>query len=166
MAYPVDPVEVVDLLLLVKAVLAILGVLLFVYYKMHYEQAKKHMQVHLFYAKWRAARHLTAMGAAVAGFAIGFSVELFGVLYGAQHGFSANHARFYSSLFEAGSLLAMLYVFFELSLEDVPHFQHMAEASRHRAHHNHGGQAAKNEPQFRHAEGQRRRKAGKRKKRK
>jgi len=139
MAYPVDPIEVIGLLLLIKALLALLAVMLFVYYKMHWEQAKKHMQIHLFYAKWRSTRHLVAMGAAVAGFAIGFSVELFGVLYGSQYNFSPNHARFYSSLFEVGSLFAMLYVFFELALEDVPHFQHITEAAHH--HHNHKPEA-------------------------
>jgi len=135
MAYPVDPIEVIGLLLLVKAVLAFLAVMLFIYYKMHWEQAKKHMPIHFFYTKWRSVRHLVAMGAAVAGFAIGFSVELFGMLYGAQYNFSPNHARFYSSLFEVGSLFAMLYIFFELALEDVPHFQHITETARH--HHNH-----------------------------
>ncbi|MCX8198308.1 MAG: hypothetical protein N3F07_03925 [Candidatus Micrarchaeota archaeon] len=137
MAYPLSPLEIVDSLLLIKAVLALLGTLLFIYYKMHYEQAKKHMQVHLFYAKWKVARHMTAMGAAVAGFSAGFLIELFGVLYGQQLGLSDRAARFYSSLFEIASLFAMLYVFFELSLEDVPHFQHLSESARHKHAHRH-----------------------------
>ncbi|MEM4633868.1 MAG: hypothetical protein QW275_01815 [Candidatus Anstonellaceae archaeon] len=152
MAYPISPIEVVDLLLLIKAVLAVLATILFIYYKMHYEQAKKHMQIHHFYAKWRVARHLTAMGAAVAGFSIGFAIELFGVLYGEQFGLSATRARFYSSLFEIGALFAMLYVFFELSLEDIPHFQHLAEHSSH-THHKHHQSVQK------HQQKKRRRKA-------
>ena len=32
-------------------------------------------------------------------------------------------------MFEAGSLFSMLYVFFSLALEDVPHFQRISDAS-------------------------------------
>jgi len=125
-----DPLETGDIvapMLLVKAVLAILAVLLFVYYKFYWEKAKRHLPVHFFYAKWRAVRHAVALGAAAMGFAIGFSLELFGE----QLGFSQNKARFFSNIFEIGSLFAMLFVFFELALEDVPHFQHLAEGKRH-----------------------------------
>jgi hypothetical protein len=117
-------------MLLVKAVLAILAALLFVYYKLNWERAKRHLPVHFFYAKWRAVRHAVALGAAAVGFAIGFSIELFGE----QLGFSAGKARFFSSLFEIGSLFAMLFVFFELCMEDVPHFQRLSQAARHHAH--------------------------------
>lgn len=117
----------ISAMLLVKAVLALLAVLLFVYYKFYWERAKRHLPIHFFYAKWRAVRHAVALGAAAAGFAIGFSLELFG----SSLGFSANKARFFSSIFEIGSLFAMLFVFFELTLEDVPHFQHLADAARH-----------------------------------
>lgn len=125
---PLEAGDVVAPMLLVKAVLAILAVLLFVYYKFYWEKAKRHLPVHFFYAKWRAVRHAVALGAAALGFAIGFSLELFGV----QLGFSPNKARFFSNIFEIGSLFAMLFVFFELALEDVPHFQHLAEG-KHRA---------------------------------
>lgn len=128
MAAELDSTEVVSALILVKAVIAILATLLFVYYKFYWEKAKRHLPVHFFYAKWRAVRHASALGAAAAGFAIGFSLELFGE----QLGFSPNKARFFSSIFEAGSLFAMLYVIFELALEDVPHFQHMAQPLHHR----------------------------------
>ncbi len=140
MAYPIDTGEVISSLLLVKAVLAVLAVLIFVYYKINWERAKKHLQVHFFFTRWRTARHAAFLGAASFGFALGFAIELLGP----QLGFSPNHARFYSSVFEIGSLLAMLYVFFTLALEDVPHFQHVAEAARHHAHHqpNHEEQAA------------------------
>ena len=124
----VESGDVISALLLVKAVLAVLSVLLFVYYKFYWEKAKRHLPIHFFYAKWRAVRHAVALGAAAAGFAIGFSLELFG----SQLGFSPNKASLFSSIFEIGSLFAMLFVFFELTLEDVPHFQHMADAAMHR----------------------------------
>ena len=120
-----DSGEAASALLLVKAVLAILATLLFIYYKFYWEKAKRHLPIHFFYTKWRAVRHAVALGAAAAGFAIGFSLELFGV----QLGFSAAKARFFSNIFEIGSLFAMLFVFFELALEDVPHFQHISEAA-------------------------------------
>ncbi len=125
MAIELDSGEAASALLLVKAVLAILATLLFVYYKFYWERAKRHLPIHFFYTKWRAVRHAAALGAAAAGFAIGFSLELFGV----QLGFSPAKARFFSNLFEIGSLFAMLFVFFELALEDVPHFQHISEAA-------------------------------------
>ena len=134
----VESGDVISAMLLVKAVLAMLAVLLFVYYKFYWEKAKRHLPIHFFYAKWRAVRHAVALGAAAAGFAIGFSLELFG----AQLGFSPNRARFFSSIFEIGSLFAMLFVFFELTLEDVPHFQHLAEAARHHHPQREGAQAA------------------------
>ena len=134
----VESGDVISALLLVKAVLAVLAVLLFVYYKFYWEKAKRHLPIHFFYAKWRAVRHAVALGAAAAGFALGFSLELFG----SSLGFSANKARFFSSIFEIGSLFAMLFVFFELTLDDVPHFQHMAEAARHRHPQNGEAQAA------------------------
>ena len=118
-------------LLLVKAVLAILAVLIFAYYKINWDRAKKHLPVHFFYAKWRSAKHAVLLGLASLGFAIGFSVELIGV----QYGLSANFARFLSSLFEIYSLLGLLYVFFTLAMEDVPSFQHMAESAMDRAQH-------------------------------
>ena len=131
MAASLESGEVISSLLLVKAVLAVLAVLIFAYYKFYWEKAKHHLQVHFFYAKWRAVRHAVALGVAAVGFAIGFTVELFGT----QLGLSANMARFVSSVFEIGSLFSMLFVFFNLALEDVPHFQHIAEAARH--HHRH-----------------------------
>ena len=131
MAYSVDTGEVISALLLVKAVLAVLAVLIYLYYKMNWERAKKHLQVHFFFTRWRTARHAAFLGAASFGFALGFAIELLGP----QLGFSPNHARFFSGVFETGSLFAMLYVFFTLAMEDVPHFQHVAEAARHHAHH-------------------------------
>ena len=125
MAIELESSEVISSLLLVKAVIAVLATLLFVYYKFYWEKAKRHLPIHYFYAKWRAVRHAVALGAASAGFAIGFTLELFGE----QFGFSANKARFFSSIFEIGSLFAMLFVFFELALEDVPHFQRISDSS-------------------------------------
>ena len=125
MAIGVESADINSALLLVKVVLALLAALLFVYYKFYWEKAKRHLPIHFFYAKWRAVRHAVALGAAAVGFAIGFSLELFGL----QLGFSPDKARFFSSIFEIGSLFAMLFVFFELALEDVPHFQHISEAA-------------------------------------
>ncbi len=127
MALGLDSANVIPPLLLVKAVLAFLAVLLFVYYRVYWDRAKRHLPVHFFYAKWRAVKHAGMLGLAAAGFAIGFSLELFG----AQLGLSANYASAVSSIFEIGSLFSMLYVFFTLALDDVPHFQHIAEAARH-----------------------------------
>ncbi len=127
MAAPIGSSELIPPLLLVKAVLAILAVMLFVYYKYHWEKAKRHLQINFFYAKWRTVRLATALGLASFGYAIGFSIELFGE----QMGFSAGSARFFSSIFEVGSLFSMLWVFFNLVLEDVPQLKHIEEAARH-----------------------------------
>jgi len=122
--------EVISSLLLVKAVLAALATLLFLYYRFYWEKAKRHIAVHFFFVKWRAVRHAIVLGLASAGFAVGFSLELFG----ARLGLSANMARGVSSLFEIGSLFCMLFVFFQLAMEDVPHFQHIHEAARQHRH--------------------------------
>ena len=126
MTDPIGSVEVVTALLLVKAVLAILAVLLFIYYKTNWDRAKKHLPIHFFYAKWRSVKHAVFLGLASLGFAIGFAIEL----AGAQYGLSMNLTRFISGIFETGSMLCMLYVFFTLALEDVPHFQHIAESAQ------------------------------------
>ena len=63
----VESGDVISALLLVKAVLAVLAVLLFVYYKLYWEKAKRHLPIHFFYAKWRAVRHAVALGARDAG---------------------------------------------------------------------------------------------------
>lgn len=133
---PIKPDEMLMPLLLVKAVLAMLAVVLFLYYRYYWEKAKKHLAVHFFFTKWRAVKHAFILGFAAMGFAIGFFLELFG----AQLGLSATAARFVSSIFEVGSLFCMLYVFFTLALEDVPHFQHISETVHHHKHDN--GQAA------------------------
>jgi hypothetical protein len=127
MTVPLRADELVMPLLLVKAVLAILAVVLFLYYRHYWNRAKHHLAVHFFFAKWRAVRHAFILGFAAVGFAIGFTLELFGQ----QLGLGATAARFVSSIFEVGSLFCMLYVFFTLALEDVPHFQHISEAARH-----------------------------------
>ena len=127
MAEIVGPNEIVGALLLVKAVLAILAVVLFLHYKLHWDKVKRHLPINFFYTKWRAVRHAVALGIAAIGFAIGFSLEIFGAALGLSPGF----ARWLSTLFEIGSLFSMLYVFFTLALDDVPHFQHIAEAARH-----------------------------------
>ena len=125
MAETIGSGEIITALVLIKAVLAILAVLLFLYYKFYWEKAKRHMPIHFFYTKWRAVRHAVFLGMAAIGFAVGFTLEIFGVALG----MSASLARGISSLFEIGSLVAMLWVFFQLALEDVPHFAHIAESS-------------------------------------
>jgi hypothetical protein len=110
-------------LLLVKAVLSVLCVFLFFYYRHHWNRAKQHLPVHLFFTKWRAVRHAFALGAAAIGFAAGFVIELFGRL----SGISENWAVFLAGGFEIGSLLCILLVFFELAMEDVPHFDGIAK---------------------------------------
>ena len=131
-----DSQEIVSSLLLVKAVLALLAALLFIYYRHYWQRAKRHLAIHFFYAKWRAVRHAVLIGIAAAGFAAGFSLELLGT----SIGLSANMSKALSSLFEIGALFCILFVFFQLSLEDVPHFQHIADAARRHAqrqHHHH-----------------------------
>lgn len=132
MAALLESSEVISSLLLVKAVLALLAVMLFLYYKVNWDKAKRHLPVHFFYAKWRAIKHAGVLGLAAGGFAVGFSLELFGT----QLGLTQNMARAASSAFEIGSLFSMLYMFFTLALDDVPHFQHIAETVRHH-HSNH-----------------------------
>jgi hypothetical protein len=122
--------EINSALLLVKVVLALLAVFIFLYYKFSWDRAKKHLQIHFFFTKWRAVRHAIVLGIAAVGFAAGFSIELFG----ASLGLTPNMGRFVSNIFEIGSLFSMLYVFFSLALEDVPHFQHIADAAHHRHH--------------------------------
>ncbi len=134
----VESGDVISSMLLVKAVLALLAVCLFIYYKLYWDRAKRHLQVHFFYARWHVVRHATALGLAAVGFAIGFSLEFFGT----QLGLSTNMARFSSSVFEIASLFSILYVFFTLALEDVPHFQHIYETAKRKKHH-----AAQQEPQ-------------------
>ena len=125
MALPLSASDLVSPLLLVKALLASLAVFIFLYYRHYWDRAKRRLPIHYFFTKWRAVRHAFFLGFAAMGFALGFSIELFG----AQLGLSANLARIISSIFEAGSLFSMLYVFFSLALEDVPHFQRIADSS-------------------------------------
>ncbi|HIH18384.1 TPA: hypothetical protein HA225_00225 [Candidatus Micrarchaeota archaeon] len=133
MAAVLDSSEVISSLLLVKAVLAILAVFLFLYYKVYWDRAKKHLAGHFLYAKWMAVKHTGMLGLAAVGFAIGFTLELFGT----EIGLSMSMSRALSSMFEIGSLFSMLYVFFALALDDVPHFQHIAETVRRHHHHEH-----------------------------
>lgn len=122
---PIKGDDLVMPLLLVKALLAILAVVLFLYYRFYWQKAKRHLAVHYMFTRWHAIRHAFILGLAAMGFAIGFSLELFGV----QLGLSATAARLMSSVFEVGSLFCLLYVFFTLALEDVPHFQRLCEIS-------------------------------------
>ncbi|MCX8197191.1 MAG: hypothetical protein N3G80_02655 [Candidatus Micrarchaeota archaeon] len=122
----IEPNEALMSALAVKAVLAILASVLFVYYKVNWDKARRHFPVHFFYAKWRAVRYATALGVASFGFAAGFAVELFG----GQLGFSPSTAQMISSAFEIVSLLAILLVFFELCMDDVPHFQRLQHAPK------------------------------------
>ena len=130
MNVPAVPSEFIFPFLLIKAVLAILASLLFFYYKYNWERAKKHLPIHFFYTRWRSAKHAIILGSAALGFAVGFTLEIFG--QGA--GLSADMARLISSFFEVGALFFMLFVFFELVMEDVPQLQHIAESAR-RPHH-------------------------------
>ena len=140
MAFELGSGEVISATLLVKAVLAILAVLLAIYYKLHWDRAKHHLQIHFFFTKWRMVQHAVILGLAAVGFAAGFTIEFLGV----NMGMGPNTARFASNIFEIGSLFCMLFVFFNLALEDVPHFQHVSEAAkRHRA--NHGNEMAHEE---------------------
>ena len=123
MATGLTPMDVILPLLLVKTELAVLAVLLFAYYRFYWEKAKRHISVPYFYAKWRAVKHAFILGFAALGFAVGFSLELFGL----QLGLNVDSARAVSSIFEVGSLFVMLYMSLMLTLEDVPHFQRIAE---------------------------------------
>lgn len=123
MAVPIASSDFISPLLLVKALLAWLAFFIFLYYRHYWDRVKGHLPVHYFFAKWRAVKHAYFLGAASLGFAIGFSIELLGV----PLGLSPDSARMLSSVFEAASLFGMLYVFFSLALEDVPHFQRIAD---------------------------------------
>ena len=125
MALPITSSDLISPLLLVKALLAWLAFFIFIYYRHYWNAAKQKLPLHFFFTKWRAVKHAYFLGYASLGFAIGFSLELFGV----PLGMSANMARFVSSIFETGSLFSMLYVFFSLALEDVPHFQRISDPS-------------------------------------
>lgn len=135
--------EIISSLLLVKALLAILAVMLFAYYRHYWEKAKRHLQIHFFYAKWRTVRIAFALGLASIGYAVGFSLELFSD----QLGFSPAGARFFSNIFEIGSLFSMLWVFFNLVLEDVPQLRHTWESAHiHRHHENKTGEIREKNP--------------------
>jgi hypothetical protein len=125
MALPLTSSDLISPLLLVKALLAWLAFFIFIYYRHYWNASKQRLPIHFFFTKWRAVRHAYFIGYASLGFAIGFSIELFGV----PLGMSQNVARFVSSLFETGSLFSLLYVFFSLALEDVPHFQRISDSS-------------------------------------
>ena len=114
-----------DSLLLAKAVLAWLAVALFIYYKLHWDRVKRHLPINFFYTKWRMVRHAVALGLASIGFAVGFTLELFGGAIGMSPTFS----KALSSVFEIGSLAAILWVFVQLALDDVPHFAHISETA-------------------------------------
>jgi hypothetical protein len=70
------------------------------------------------------------LGMSSVGFAAGFALEFASLQLGLP-----SWCLLAADLFEAGALLGLLYVFFELSLEDVPHFQHLVDSARHRARH-------------------------------
>lgn len=129
-----EPLRMADVLypvLLVKAVLAILAVILFLYYRRHWEKAKHHLPIHFFYTKWKTAWHALILGFACIGFAAGFTIELLG----AEIGLSDEMARLLGGVFETGALLIVLYMFFTIVMEDVPSYQHIAEhPHRHHAH--------------------------------
>jgi len=125
MAVPISASDLISPLLLVKALLAWLAFFIFLYYRHYWNAAKQRLPVHFFFTKWRAVKHAYFLGYASLGFAMGFSLELFGI----SLGLSPDAARIASSIFEAGSLFCMLYVFFSLALEDVPHFQRISDAS-------------------------------------
>ena len=125
MALPIGFSDLIPPLLLVKALLAWLAFFIFIYYWHYWQKAKGKLPVHFFFTKWRAVRHALFLGLASLGFAIGFSIELFS----AQLGMAADTARITSSIFETASLFGMLYVFFSLALEDVPHFQRISDSS-------------------------------------
>ncbi|MCX6772132.1 MAG: hypothetical protein NTX79_08870 [Candidatus Micrarchaeota archaeon] len=125
MALPLDASDLISPLLLVKALLAWLAFFIFIYYRHYWNAAKSRLPVHFFFTKWRAVKHAYLLGYASLGFALGFSLELFGV----PLGMSPEAARIASSVFEAASLFSILYVFFSLALEDVPHFQRISDSS-------------------------------------
>jgi len=125
MALPLAASDLISPLLLVKALLAWLAFFIFIYYRHYWLAAKRKLPIHFFFTKWRAVKHSYFLGYASLGFAIGFSIELLGV----PLGMSPDAARIASSIFEAASLFSMLYVFFSLALEDVPHFQRISDSS-------------------------------------
>ena len=125
MALPLAASDLISPLLLVKALLAWLAFFIFMYYRHYWNAAKQKLPIHFFFTKWRAVRHAYFLGYASLGFALGFSIELFGV----PLGMSPDAARIASSIFEVASQFCLLYVFFSLALEDVPHFQRIADAS-------------------------------------
>jgi len=119
MAIPIETADMIFPLLLIKVVLAFLAVFLFLYYKFYWEKAKNHISIHFFYTKWRTVKHAVILGIASIGFTIGFAIELFFQPTAFFHALS--------SVFEIGALFSILYVFFMLTMEDVPHFAHISE---------------------------------------
>lgn len=113
-------------MLFVKAALAILASVLFIYYKAYWDRAVKVMHPSMKNEKWRMARHVFILGIAAIGFAAGFSIEALS----SPLGISANKARLASTIFEIVSLIAMLFGFYHLACEDVPHFQHTTEIEK------------------------------------
>ncbi|MCX6772999.1 MAG: hypothetical protein NTV88_04485 [Candidatus Micrarchaeota archaeon] len=114
-----------DSLLLAKAALAWLAVALFIYYKLYWDKAKRHLPINFFYTKWRTVRHAVALGIASLGFAVGFTVEL---ASGAL-GMAPDTALIVSSVSELCAFIAILWVFIQLALDDVPHFAHISETA-------------------------------------
>ena len=122
MALGITSNDVLQPLLLIKVVLAVLAVLLFVYYR-YYWESKRHLSIPFFYAKWRAVKHAFILGIRGARLCRRLPDRAFRD----AAGLSAGATQAVSSAFEICSLLVMLYMSLTLTLEDVPHFQHIAE---------------------------------------
>ena len=82
MALPIAASDLISPLLLVKALLAWLAFFIFIYYRHYWNAAKQKLPVHFFFTKWRAVKHAYFLGYASLGFALGFSLELFGAPLG------------------------------------------------------------------------------------
>ena len=145
MAFSIGFTDLMQPLLLAKALLAWLSSFIFLYYWYHWQRAKHKLPVHFFFTRWRAVRHALFLGLASLCFAVGFSIELAGPAIGLP----SDAASIASSAFEALSLFCMLYVFFTLALEDVPHFQRIAESEPRAPHPKPSGQGRRHKKRAR-----------------
>ena len=109
-------------LALAKAVIAGLATCLFLYYRFHWVRAGGHLSVRGSH-EWKMAHHVFMLGVAAAGFMLGYAIEAFG----SALGLSGAKTALAAGAFEAASLLVMLFGFYLLATEDVPHFKHAAE---------------------------------------
>jgi len=112
-----------EVVLFLKVVLAFLAFILFFYYKLSFNSVKQKMPLQFFYAKWKAAPYRNLVGISIISLALGFLVEYIEFKY-FQENFSI---KIYSNLMQIIGIVGILYLFFMISIENIPFFKQLAK---------------------------------------